>query len=180
MPTDRPLSPYAASKKAAELACYTYHELHNIDVTVLRFFTVYGPAGRPDMSIFRFVRRISQGKPITVFGDGLQQRDFTYVGDISRGVVASLKPLGYETINLGSDRPLVLRDVIGFIEKGVGQKAVIEYQPRHPADVSATWADITKAKELLDWQPEVSFEDGLANSISWFQENEGWAGQLLE
>jgi nucleoside-diphosphate-sugar epimerase len=115
-----------------------------------------------------------------VFGDGLQQRDFTYVGDIARGTVASLKPLGFETINLGSDRPLVLRDVIGFIETGVGQKAVIEYQPRHPADVSATWANITKAKELLDWRPEVFFEDGLANSISWFQENEGWAGQLLE
>lgn len=180
MATDRPLSPYAASKKAAELACYTYHQLHGLDVSVLRYFTVYGPAGRPDMSIFRFVKRISQGKPITVFGDGSQQRDFTYVGDIARGTVASLKPLGFETINLGSDRPLVLRDVICQIEEGVGRQAEIETQPRHPADVSATWAQINKANELLDWRPQVFFKEGLAQAISWYQENEEWAGQLLE
>ena len=106
--TNRPLSPYAASKKAAEATAYTYHHLHGIDVTVFRYFTVYGPAGRPDMSVFRFVRRIAEGEPIVVFGDGTQQRDFTYVDDIARGTVAGLAPLGYEVINLGGDRPVRL------------------------------------------------------------------------
>src|SRR5574341_2355481 len=113
--TDRPLSPYAASKKAAEALCYTYHYLFGIDVTVLRYFTVYGPAGRPDMSLFRFVRWISEGRPVLVYGDGRQSRDFTYIDDIARGTIAALKPMRFEIINLGSDRPLALMNAIRLI-----------------------------------------------------------------
>jgi UDP-glucuronate 4-epimerase len=126
---DRPLSPYAASKKAAETLCYTYHYLYGLDVTVFRYFTVYGPAGRPDMSLFRFVQWISEGRPVIVYGDGQQSRDFTYVDDIARGTIAGLRPLGYEVINLGSDRPVVLMDAIRLMEELVGKKANIEYGP---------------------------------------------------
>src|SRR3990170_900360 len=118
--TDQPLSPYAASKKGAEALCYTYHYLYGIDTTVLRYFTVYGPAGRPDMSLFRFVQWISEGRPVTIFGDGKQSRDFTYVDDIARGTVAGLRPLGYETINLGSDTPVILMDAVRLIEELTG------------------------------------------------------------
>lgn len=176
--TDGPLSPYAASKKAAEALCYTYHYLYGIDVTVLRYFTVYGPAGRPDMSLFRFVQWISEGRPVTVFGDGRQSRDFTYVEDIARGTVAGLKPLGYEVINLGSDRPVVLMDAIRLVEDRVGQKARLEFKPRHPADVLATWADIGKAEQLLGWRPEASFEQGVAELVQWYQDNRAWAREV--
>jgi len=177
-PTDRPLSPYAASKKAAEALCYTYHYLHYIDITVLRFFTVYGPAGRPDMSLFRFVQWISEGKEVTVFGDGKQSRDFTYVEDIARGTVAALKPLGFEIINLGSDKPVVLNKAIQLVENLVKQKPNINYKPRHPADVLATWADITKAKKLLKWRPETPFKDGVARLVAWYNENREWAKEI--
>ena len=176
--TTRPLSPYAASKGAAELLCYTYHHLHGIDTTVLRFFTVYGPAGRPDMSVFRFVRKIAEGEPITVFGDGKQERDFTYVDDIAAGVVAAIRPLGYEIVNLGGDRPVVLADMIGAISQQLGREATIDYRPAHPADVPATWADITKANRLLDWSPKTSFEEGIKQSIQWYRENRDLAVQL--
>lgn len=169
--TSRPLSPYAASKKAAEALCYTYHHLHGLDVTVFRYFTVYGPAGRPDMSVFRFVRRIAEGEPIIVFGDGMQERDFTYVDDIARGTVAGLRPLGYEVINLGSDRPVRLATVIDGIGGLTDQKPQIEYRPAHPADVPATWADISKARRLLDWSPEVPIEEGLRRAVDWYREN---------
>ncbi len=173
--TDGPLSPYAASKKAAEALCYTYHYLYDLDVTVLRYFTVYGPAGRPDMSLFRFVQWISEGRPVIVYGDGSQERDFTYVDDIALGTIAGLKPLGYEVINLGSDTPVVLMDAIRLVEELVGKKASIEYKPRHPADVLATWADIGKAEGLLGWRPQTSFADGVAGLIAWYQANREWA-----
>ncbi len=176
--TDGPLSPYAASKKAAEALCYTYHYLHGIDMTVLRYFTVYGPAGRPDMSLFRFVQWISEGHEVTVFGDGKQSRDFTYVDDIARGTVAGLKPLGYEVINLGSDKPIKLNDAIQLVEKLVKQKANINYKPRHPADVLATWADISKANKLLKWRPETPFKDGVARLVDWYRENRSWAKEI--
>ena len=134
----RPLSPYAASKKAAEVSLHSYHHLDDINAAVLRYFTVYGPAGRPDMSIFRFIRRIAEGEPITVFGDGTQQRDFTYVDDIACGTVEALGVAGYETINLGYGSPVALNDVIGVIENAVGKTARIEYQERHPADPMLT------------------------------------------
>jgi UDP-glucuronate 4-epimerase len=173
--TDGPLSPYAASKKAAEALCYTYHYLYGIDVTVLRYFTVYGPAGRPDMSMFRFVQWISEGQPVIVYGDGQQSRDFTYVDDIARGTLAALKPMGYEVINLGSDEPIVLNDAIRLVEELVGKRAAIEHRPRHPADVLATWADISKAERLLDWRPQTQFREGVACLAAWYQENREWA-----
>lgn len=176
--TDGPLSPYAASKKSAEVLCYTYHYLYGIDITVLRYFTVYGPAGRPDMSLFRFVQWISEGRPVVVYGDGQQSRDFTFVDDVARGTVAALKPLGYEVINLGSDSPTVLMDAIRLIEELVKQRADIVYRDRHPADVIATWADISKAERLLRWRPQSTFRDGLLELVSWYQANRTWAMQV--
>ena len=169
--TSRPLSPYAASKKAAEAMAFTYHHLHKLDVTILRYFTVYGPAGRPDMSVYRFIRQIAEGEPITVFSDGQQQRDFTYVDDIARGTIAGLKPLGFEIINLGGDRLTTLNNVIQQIAKLVGREPVIQYQPVHPADVPATWANVEKARRLLDWTPQVSLEEGLRRTVEWYKQH---------
>ncbi len=176
--TNRPLSPYAASKKAAEALCHTYHYLYGIDVTVFRYFTVYGPAGRPDMSIFRFIQWISEGRPVVVYDDGTQSRDFTYVDDIARGTIAGLKPLGYAVMNLGSDRPVVLMDSLRLIEKLTGRSARIEHRPAHKADVRETWANIMRAKELLGWEPEVSHEQGLENAVQWYRDNREWARDI--
>ncbi len=175
MPTDTPLSVYAASKKAAEALCYSYHHLYGIDVTVFRYFTVYGPAGRPDMSIFKFIKLIAEDEPIPVFGDGNQERDFTYVDDIAIGTIEGLKPLGYEVINLGNNRPVKLNYVISLIEQYLGKKARIEYYPPHPADVPATMADINKAMRILGWKPTVRIEEGLKRAVEWYLENRGWA-----
>lgn len=176
--TNCPLSPYAASKKAAEGMSYTYHYLHGLDVTVLRFFTVYGPAGRPDMSLFRFVQWISEGRDVVVFGDGTQERDFTYVDDVARGVVSALKPVGFEVINLGSDEPVVLNNAIHLIERLVGRPARVQRQPLHPADVPKTWADVTKAKEMLGWRPATSFQDGVEKLVRWYTEHRAWASRI--
>ena len=176
--TNRPLSPYAASKKAAEVLCYTYHYLYDIDITIPRFFTVYGPAGRPDMSLFRFTQWIAEGRPVTVYGDGQQSRDFTYVDDIARGTVAALKRVGYEVVNLGSDHPAVLMDAIRLVEREVGKSAKIEYAPSLAADVPATWADIGKAKRLLGWQPQTTLEQGRRNLVNWYQEHQEWASHI--
>jgi nucleoside-diphosphate-sugar epimerase len=173
--TSRPLSPYAASKKGAEALCHTYHYLYDLDVTVFRYFTVYGPAGRPDMSLFRFTQWIFEGRPVTIYGDGTQQRDFTYVDDIARGTIAGLKPLGYEIINLGSDTPVVLMDTVRLIEKLSGKEANLVYEPRHPADVFATWASIEKAERLLGWRPQTSYEAGIAALVAWYREHRDWA-----
>ena len=178
MSTDRQLSPYAATKKAAEVMAYTYHFLHKIDVSVLRYFTVYGPAGRPDMVPLRFTQRIREGRTITIFGDGSQSRDFTYVDDIARGTIAALKPVGYEAINLGSDQPLNLSAMISLVEELTRKKAKIEYRPWHPADMAATWADISKAKKLLDWAPQTSFPEGLEKLVTWYEKNRTWAKNI--
>jgi UDP-glucuronate 4-epimerase len=176
--TDRPLSPYAASKKAAEVLLRTYHELHGLHAAVLRYFTVYGPAGRPDMSIFRFVQRIAEGRPIVVYGDGSQKRDFTFVDDVARGTVAALQRDGFDTFNLGSDRPVALNRAIEMIEAAVGAKAVVDSKPAHPADVPATWADISKARLVLGWEPAVSFEDGIEACVRWYREHRAWASEI--
>lgn len=176
--TERMLSPYAATKKAAEVLCYTYHYLYKIDMTIFRYFTVYGPAGRPDMMPFKFVQRITEGRAIPVFGDGKQSRDFTYVDDIARGTILGLKPVGYEVVNLGSDEPIILSDAIATLERLIGKQAVIERLPRHPADVVSTWANIDKAKSLLGWKPQVSFEQGIQNTINWYNENRSWASDI--
>jgi len=180
-PTDCPLSPYAASKKAAETLCYTYHYLYGFDIIVLRYFTVYGPAGRPDMSVFRFIKWIAEGEPVIVYGDGTQKRDFTYVDDVAKGTVAALKPLGFEIINLGGDRPVPIQGVIQLLEDLLGRKAQINQQPRHPADVPATWADTAKARRLLGWKPEVALEEGLKRTAEWYLQNRQFArGVSLE
>jgi UDP-glucuronate 4-epimerase len=178
-PVNTPLSPYAASKKAAELFAYSYHKLHGLDVTVVRYFTVYGPAGRPDMSIFRFIQRIAEGRPIELFGDGTQSRDFTFVDDIARGTILAARPLGYEIINLGGGRaPTALTDVIARIEEAVGKKALVRGHPPIAADIKSTRADIAKAEKLLGWQPEIAFEDGLAATVAWHRENRDWLARV--
>ncbi|MCI0433360.1 MAG: SDR family NAD(P)-dependent oxidoreductase [Gemmatimonadetes bacterium] len=176
--TDRPLSPYAASKKAAETLAWTYHYLNGVDVTILRYFTVYGPAGRPDMSLFRFVQWIREGRPVKVFGDGRQERDFTFVDDVARATVAGLAPLGYEIINVGSDQPVVLMDAIRLVEEFTGRSARIDFGPRHPADVLATWARIDVARRLLGWQPDTPFREGVRRCVEWYEENRAWAADV--
>jgi len=145
---------------------------------VFRYFTVYGPAGRPDMSLFRFTQWISEGRPVHVFGDGRQSRDFTYVDDIARGTILGLKPLGYEIINLGSDRPHELNEVIRLIETATGRQAQIVYGERHKADVPATWASIEKAERLLGWRPQVTLEEGVQRLVTWYQAERAWASQI--
>jgi UDP-glucuronate 4-epimerase len=173
--SSRPISPYAATKKAAEALCYTWHALHGLDVTVLRYFTVYGPAGRPDMSVFRFVRRIREGEPITVYGDGSMARDFTYVDDVARGTIAALRPLGYEIINLGGEHPAEVRELVATVERALGRKAEVRHEPAHPADVPRTAACIDKARRLLGWEPRVSLAEGVANAVAWYEAERAWA-----
>ncbi|HEX2062705.1 MAG TPA: GDP-mannose 4,6-dehydratase [Thermoanaerobaculia bacterium] len=176
--TSRPLSPYAASKKAAETLAFTYHYLYGTDVSVLRFFTVYGPAGRPDMSLFRFVQSVSEGRIVPIYGDGQQSRDFTFVDDIARGAIAALRPLGYEVINLGSDAPVVLADALAMVEEMVGKKANIERSAAHKSDVRATWADIGKAERLLGWRPRVTLQEGIRRLVDWYNDNREWASTI--
>lgn len=176
--TNRPLSPYAASKKAAEALCHSYHHLYGMHITVLRYFTVYGPGGRPDMSLFRFVQWISEGRPVVIYGDGKQSRDFTFVDDIARGTIAAGTIPGFNTINLGSDQPEVLLEVVHMIEKLVGRQAQIEWREFHRADVTATWADITRAKTLLHWRPETNLQQGVARLVNWYNDNRAWAKDI--
>jgi len=170
---DQPISPYAASKKAGELFCYTYSHLCNFNVTCLRFFTVYGPRGRPDMIPILYPTNISKGKPIKMFGDGTTKRDYTYVSDIIDGIIAALKkPFKFEIINLGNNKPVQLKYFISLVEKNLKKKAKINKLPIPPGDVDLTFADITKAKKLLNYTPKVSIEEGIKKTIEWFkQEN---------
>ena len=172
-----PVSPYAASKKAAEMLCYSYHFNYDIDFTVFRFFTVYGPAGRPDMSVFRFVRAIVEDEPLTLYGDG-GERDFTHVDDVAAGVIAGLGPLGHEIINLGGDRPVKISHLISLMEDALGKKARVEVLPRPSVDVDTTWADISKARALLDWEPRVDLETGIRGVVDWYLENRQWAKDI--
>ncbi len=176
--TSHPLSPYAASKKGAEALAHTYHALHGVDVSVVRYFTVYGPAGRPDMSVFRFVQRIREGEPILVYGDGSMSRDFTFVDDIARGTIAALRPLGFEIMNLGSDHPFQVNELIREIERHLGREADIQYAPAHPADVPATWANVEKAAQLLGWRPEVPFDEGIRRCVEWYEAERHWAKEI--
>jgi nucleoside-diphosphate-sugar epimerase len=179
-PVNTPLSPYAATKKAAEMLAHSHHKMHGLDVTVVRYFTVFGPAGRPDMSIFRFIQWIEQGNPIQLFGDGTQSRDFTFVDDIARGTILAAKPLGYEIINLGGGRnPISLQTVIASLEKMLEKKSRNTGHPFHAADIKETWADIAKANKLLGWRPEISFADGVAATVAWHNENRVWLREIL-
>src|SRR5205085_8378995 len=145
------------------------HYLFNFDISVLRYFTVYGPAGRPDMSVFRFIKWIDEGTPIEMFGDGTQARDFTYIDDIARGTVKAYDMVpGYEIINLGGGKnPITLNYMISKIEEFTGKKAVVIKKELHKADVAETWADISKAASMLNWQPTVAFDEGLKRSVDW-------------
>jgi UDP-glucuronate 4-epimerase len=170
-----PISPYAASKKAAEMLAYSYHYLHGLDVSVLRYFTVFGPAGRPDMAPFRFTQWVGAGRPIELYGDGEQSRDFTYVDDIAAGTIAALRPLGYETINLGGgNNPISINAMIRFLELEMGKTATVHHLPVHKADVAATYADIEKARVLLDWKPQVAPYEGFARTVAWHRANAAW------
>jgi len=168
---DFPISPYAATKKAGELICHTYSHLYGIDMTCLRFFTVYGPRQRPDLAIHKFAKLIEAGKPIPVFGDGSMKRDFTYIDDIIDGVVSAVdKCQGYEIYNLGESRPVRLDKLIKEIENALGKKAVINRLPMQPGDVFQTYADVTKAGQKLAYKPKTEITDGLMWFVKWFRE----------
>jgi UDP-glucuronate 4-epimerase len=168
--SDRPLAPYSASKRAAEMLAFTYHHLHGVNVTPLRFFTVYGPRGRPDMMAYKVLDSIFQGQKIPLFNGGQMYRDWTYVGDIVKGVVAALnRPLGYEIINLGRGEPVLLADFVHIIEELAGQRGHFVDEPMHPADVRYTYADISKAQAILGYKPQVSVREGVTNLWTWYQ-----------
>lgn len=181
MPVNLPISPYAASKKAAELLCYTYHFQYNVDISIVRYFTVYGPAGRPDMSIFRFIRWIDEEKPLHVTGDGTQSRDFTFVDDIAEGTILASKKIGYEIFNLGGGQePKSLLYVIETLGKMLGKKPVLEFEPFPKADIYETSAEIGKAKNVLGWKPSINLEEGLQKAVNWYLENKSWIVNLIE
>jgi len=174
-----PISSYAASKKSAELMAYSHHFLYGIDVSICRYFTVYGPAGRPDMSIFRFIKWIDQEQPIELFGDGTQSRDFTFVDDIARGTLAALKPVGYEIFNLGGgNRPISLSTVIEKLESLLGKTARINNKPFHKADIDSTWADISKADQQLNWRPAIGLDEGLEQCVRWYRDHLPWSAEI--
>jgi len=168
---DFPISPYAATKKAGELICHTYHHLYGIHITCLRFFTVYGPRQRPDLAIHKFAKLIEQGKPIPVYGDGSMMRDFTYIDDIINGTVAAMERCsGFNIYNLGESRPVSVNDLIAEIEKALGKKAVREYLPPQPGDVERTYADVTKAAADLGYNPSTTIQTGLAEFVAWLRQ----------
>jgi UDP-glucuronate 4-epimerase len=170
-----PVSPYAATKRAGELLCYTYHYLYNLNIACLRFFTVYGPRGRQDMAPYLFTKSILEGKPITRFGDGSSRRDYTFITDIVSGVLAAMdKNKGFEIYNLGNDKPTDLNTFISLIEKHTGKKAVIDEKPMPQADVPQTWADLTKSRTRLGYDPQVSIDEGLGKFIAWFKKEKGF------
>jgi UDP-glucuronate 4-epimerase len=176
--SDHPLQVYAASKKGAEALCHVYHYLNGIDVTIFRYFTVYGPSPRPDMVMFRFVKWISEGLPVKVNGDGEQSRGFTYVDDIARGTILGLRPLGFEIINLGGHQVIKVNELIKLFERQLGKKANVEYHARHPADMLTNWASVEKAGRLLGWEPSVSLEEGVSHLVDWYKDERSWASQI--
>ncbi|GAP13933.1 nucleoside-diphosphate-sugar epimerase [Longilinea arvoryzae] len=177
--SSQPLQAYAATKKGAEVMCHAYHHLYGIDVTIFRYFTVYGPAGRPDLAMFRFVQRVAEGRTLHVNGDGTQSRGFTYIDDIARGTILGLKPLGYEVMNLGGHESISINDLISMIEEMLGRKAQIEHHPFHPADMMNNLADVRKAQKMLGWQPQVGLREGVRHLIDWYMAERNWASQVI-
>lgn len=168
---DNPVSPYAASKKACELLAYTYHHLYNLNVTGLRFFTVYGPRGRPDMAPFKFIDRVSRGTTLQQFGDGSSSRDYTYIDDIVDGVVRAVdRPYPYQIFNLGKGSGTSLKEFIDLVQKYVGKPAKIEVLPDQPGDVPYTCADVSKAEHLLGYRSTVPFEEGIRRTVEWYKQ----------
>ena len=170
-PIFNPISPYAATKAAGELICHTYAHLYQMRVICLRFFTVYGARQRPDLAIHKFAKLISSGKTIPVFGDGATRRDYTYIDDIIAGVRAAIDydQSNYEVINLGESRTVELRELISLLENALGQTAKIDRQPMQPGDVPQTFADITKARRLLNYNPQTQIEEGIKRFVQWFR-----------
>lgn len=178
-PVNDPISPYAASKKAAEVLAYTYHYQFAIDCSIVRYFTVYGPAGRPDMSILKFIHRIAQGQEFELFGDGDQSRDFTFVDDVALGTIRASRRIGYEIFNLGAGRaPVTINQMIRWMEEGLGKKARIKRMPVQKADIQDTQADIRKAQKLLEWNPGLEFKAGLDLTIEWYQRHRDFLATL--
>jgi UDP-glucuronate 4-epimerase len=170
-PVSHPISPYAATKRAAELICHTYHHLYGIDIACLRFFTVYGPRQRPEMAIHHFTRLIHEGKKISLFGDGKTSRDYTYIDDILDGTMGALsREHGFEIYNLGESRTVPLVRLVQAIEKQLGKKAAIEFLPAQPGDVEQTYADIRKARDRLGYRPHTDLEEGLSHFVRWYLE----------
>ncbi len=169
-PCDRPLAPYPATKRAAEMLGFTYHHLYGQDFTAVRFFTVYGPRGRPDMMAYKVADNIVLGREVPLFNGGQMYRDWTFIGDIVDGVVAALdRPLGYEQINLGRGEPVLLNDFIGHIERLAGRQANLVPAPMMDADIAYTFADISKARRLLDYQPKTSVAEGVEQFWQWYR-----------
>ena len=174
-----PLQPDAASKKGAEALCHSYHHLYDLDISVLRFFTVYGPAGRPDLALFRFVQWISEDRPVRVYGDGEQSRGFTYIDDIARDIILALKPVGYEIMNLGGHDVITINALIKLIEELMGKKADVQHGPPNLADMFTNWADVSKARRLLGWEPRVGLREGVRKLIDWYLAERSWASEIL-
>jgi len=171
-PVDHPISPYAQTKKACELLCHTYHHLFGIDVFCLRFFTVYGPRQRPDLAIHKFAARILAGTPIEMYGAGDTSRDYTYISDIVDGVVKAVdRCRGYEIINIGSRHPIALKEMIATVEEACGKKAEILQKPMQPGDVNRTFANVSRATELLGYNPKTAFTDGVREFVTWYRQN---------
>jgi UDP-glucuronate 4-epimerase len=177
-PSSEPLQPYAATKKGAEAMSHAYHHLYGIDVSILRYFTVYGPAGRPDLAHLRFVQWISEGRPIRVNGNGEQSRGFTYIDDIARGTILALKPVGYEVINLGGHEVITINRLIRLMEEVIGKEADVQYGPPNAADMFTNWADVTKAGELLGWEPQYNLRAGIEKLVEWYNAEREWASQI--
>lgn len=176
--TDFPMQPYAATKKGAEAMCYAYHFLHQIDITVFRYFTVYGPAARPDMAMFRLTQWIAEGKPVKINGDGEQSRGFTYVDDIARGTIAGLRPLGYEIINLGGHEVIKINELVHLLEEQIGRPAEVVHLPLHPADALGNQADVEKARRVLGWEPQVGLNEGVRRMVDWYLAERSWASRI--
>ena len=173
MDVSLPISPYAATKKTCELINHTYHYLHGLDIINMRFFTVFGPRQRPDLAIHKFTKLIREGKQISMFGDGSTARDYTYIEDTLAGIVSAIHYLlkhdkVFETINLGNNHPVLLRDMIAAIYKATGKNPNIKQLPMQPGDVDITYADITKAKQLLGYQPKFDFKEGVKRFVEWY------------
>jgi UDP-glucuronate 4-epimerase len=166
----KPISPYGISKLAAERLCYCYNQLYHLSITILRLFTVYGPRQRPDMAIYKFIKLINENKEIKLYGNGKTKRDYTYISDIVDGIISALKKdFNFEIINLGNSQPIVLYHIISLLEKNLNKKAKIKYYPEQPSDPSITFADISKAKKLLNYRPKVKIQEGIKRFMDWYK-----------
>ncbi|RMG47432.1 MAG: SDR family NAD(P)-dependent oxidoreductase [Acidobacteria bacterium] len=176
-PVERPISPYAATKRATELIAWTFHHLYGMDAIGLRFFTVYGPRQRPEMAIHKFTRLIDEGRPVPMYGDGSSRRDYTYIDDCIDGVVAALdRAAGFRMYNLGEARTVALSELVGLIGRALGREPEIEPLPPQPGDVPVTFADISRARSELGYDPRVPIEEGIARFVRWYRDRRGGDG----